>query len=189
VLSVYITDLKPEQVVGLVGAAATILVGVGTWLVSAWVASRNRKRRRLSYKLYYERVLPPHLKARAPDISFQFRGEDLAEPVLLSVNIKNAGNVAIVNPPIEIRAVGATYVIPGWIEDPPAGYEDHWDIERTDAESCALRISHINPGQVVRARFLLDEYPAHRPIVVCPMADVEIRCENPPPAPFAEFHY
>src|SRR5205085_11354863 len=136
-----------------------------------------------------ERVVPPHLKATAADISCQFRGADRPDPVLLSVDITNVGNVALLNPPIEVRAVGATYVIPGWIEGIPYGYEDQWEIERTGAESCALRISHINPRQVVRARFLLDEYPAQRPLVVCPMADVELHWANPPPDPLSEFHY
>lgn len=107
-------------------------------------------------------------------LTIEFNGEQLVEPTLLSVDIVNLGNRAIENPPIIIEAVGATYVIPIYIEDVPPGYEDLWTLERTDAEQCAIRLEHINPDQVVKARFFLDEVPSQIPVFKCAMKDVSV---------------
>ena len=107
-------------------------------------------------------------------LKIEFNGEQLDEPMLLSVDIVNLGNRAIEKPPIYIEAVGATYVIPIYIENVPTGYEDLWALQRTDAEQCAVGLDHINPGQVVKARFFLDEHPNQMPIFKCAMKDVKV---------------
>lgn len=73
--------------------------------------------------------------------------------MLLSVDIVNLGNRAVERPPIIIEALGATYVIPIYIAEAPLGYDELWKLERIDADKCAIHLDHINPGQVVKARF------------------------------------
>lgn len=167
--------LTTDQLIGIGAATATILAALISWYASAWVERRNRTRLRLTYKMTYQRIISRDVLVNPRDFKIEYRGETLQEPTLLSVDIKNSGNTAIQNPPIEIEAVRATYVIPGWFEDIPPGYESIWSIERTDAESCALHIEHINPGQTVKARFLLDEYPEEAPIFKCPMMNLEVK--------------
>lgn len=112
-------------------------------------------------------------------LEITYKGEVLPEPTLLAVNIRNTGNVAIDNPPIEIEAIGTTYVIPGYIEDVPPGYENLWTLERSDAESCKIKLDHINPGQIVKARFFLDEIPDKKLLFKCPMRDLTIKEVDP----------
>jgi hypothetical protein len=109
------------------------------------------------------------------ELKITFKDELLTEPVLLTVDIANTGNTEILCPPIEIEAMDSTYVIPGYFESVPNGYEDLWELERTDADSCAIKLDHINPGQIVKARFLLDEMPKKKPILKCPLPGLEIR--------------
>jgi hypothetical protein len=108
------------------------------------------------------------------DLTIMFRNELLDEPVLLSVDIVNLGTRAIELPPIIVEAVGTTYVIPINIEDIPKGYEDLWTLERTDGDQCSIRVEHINPGQVLKARFFLDELPDAMPVFKCAMKDLKV---------------
>ena len=61
------------------------------------------------------------------------------------------------------------------ILNPPPGYNDLWSIERTEVESCAVRLKHINPGQTARVRFLMDELPRELPVFKCPMAGLQVK--------------
>jgi hypothetical protein len=160
-----------DQLIALFGGVATLLGVVVTWLV----AKKAQTKKQLSYRLSLDSLMPKKLADPHEPLQITYKGELLVEPVLLSVDITNTGNAPVENPPIEIEAVGATYVIPGYFESCPPGYEDLWAIERTDAESCAIRLAHINPGQTVRARLLLDEYPDEPPVFKCPMAGLEVK--------------
>jgi hypothetical protein len=163
--------MTKDQWIALGGVVATLLGIVVTWLV----AGRTQAKKQLSYRMSLDSLMPKKLADPEEKLEIKYKGELLVEPVLLSVDITNTGNAPIENPPIEVEAVGATYVIPGYFEGSPAGYEDLWTIERTDAESCAIRLAHINPGQTVRARLLLDEFPDDRPVFKCPMMGVEVK--------------
>lgn len=163
--------MEAEHYIGLGGVIATIFGVVVTWIV----AKRTQETKRLSYRITAEPLFKKQIDDPDGQLEITYRGELVPEPVLLAVDIVNTGNKEIENPPIEIEAVGATYIIPGYFESVPPGYEDLWTLDRTDAESCAIRVEHLNPGQVVKARFLLDEIPSELPVFKCPMAGVEIR--------------
>jgi hypothetical protein len=160
-----------DQYIALGGAISTLLGVIITWLV----AKKTQSKKELTYRLRMDRLIPTKIADLGGDLVVKYRGEELPEPVLLTVDIVNTGNVPVENPPIEIKAVGATYVIPGYFETPPPGYEDLWSLERTDAESCAVQLTHINPGQTARARLLMDELPGTLPVLSCPMAGLQLK--------------
>lgn len=162
--------MTTDQSIALGGAISTLLGVVITWLV----AKRTQPKKELAYRIGMDRLIPTKIADPGGHLVI-YKGEELPEPVLLTVDISNTGNVPVENPPIEVKAMGATYVIPGYFETPPPGYEDLWSLERTDAESCAIRLAHINPGQTARARLLMDELPAELPIVSCPMAGLQLK--------------
>jgi hypothetical protein len=161
--------------IGISGVIATIVAALIAWFVSAWSTRKSLATQTLGYRMSLAPLLAmDRVPGGKSSLKIEFNGEQLVEPMLLSVDILNLGNRAIELPPIVIEAVGATYVIPIYIEDAPLGYEDLWKLERTDAEQCAIRLDHINPGHVVKARFFLDEVPKQMPVFKCPMKDVKV---------------
>ncbi len=167
--------MTTEQIIGLIGVVATIIIGVISWFVSARIARKNFSAPKLHYRISMVPLLSIKTPATTKGLKVEYNGELLVEPTLLSIDIINAGDVAIENPPIEVEAQGATYLIPGYFEDVPPGYNSLWSIERTDADSCAVHLTHINPKQIVKARFFLDEYPKKEPIFKCPMKDLSTK--------------
>jgi len=167
--------LTTSDWIGISGVAATIAAALVAWFVSAWSTKKSLASQTLGYRMNLSPLLAmERVPGGKSALKIEFNGEQLVEPMLLSVDIINLGNRAIERPPILIEAVGATYVIPIYIEDAPPGYDDLWTLERTDAEQCAVHLEHINPGQVVKARFFLDEVPKRMPIFKCPMKDVKV---------------
>lgn len=167
--------LATSDWIGISGAAATISAALIAWIVSAWATKKSLALQKIGYRMTMSPLLATDkVPGGSSVLKIEFNGEQLVEPTLLSVDIVNLGNRAIERPPIIVEAVGATYVIPIYIENVPPGYEDLWKLERTDAEQCAIRLEHINPGQVVKARFFLDEVPAQMPIFKCAMKDVTV---------------
>lgn len=162
------------EYLGLGAIIATVLVGIVSWILSAYLTKKTLKRKKINYEIKMFPIISKDFSSKSSDLKIYFKEELLPEPTLLAIDIINSGNVAIEVPPIEIEALGATYIIPGYIEDIPPGYEDIWKLEKTDAESCAIHLEHINPGQVVKARFFLDEFPKNPPVFKCPMKDLEI---------------
>jgi hypothetical protein len=167
--------MTTDQYIALGGAVSTLLGVVITWLV----AKRSQPRKELSYRVRMDPLISSKIADPGGNLVIHYGGELLPHPVLLSVDITNTGNVAVEDPPAEVEAVGTTYVIPGYFEDLPPGYEELWSIERTDAESCAIKLAHINPGQSARARLLMDELPRTVPIFKCPMAGLILREGGP----------
>lgn len=168
--------LSNSDWIGLIGVAATLFAAVVSWIVSAWLTKKSLATQVLGYRMSVAPVLAVgSLPGGSSALRIEFNGELLAEPVLLSVDIINLGNRAIENPPILVESEGTTYVIPIYIENVPPGYEDLWELKRTDAEQCAIRLKHINPGQIVRARFLLDEIPTKPTVFKCPMKDLVLK--------------
>jgi hypothetical protein len=164
--------MNTDQYIALGGAVSTLLGVIITWLA----ARRSQPRKELTYRVRMDSLISSRMAASGKNLVIHYGDDLLPHPVLLSVDIANTGNVVVENPPIEVEAVGTpTYVIPGYFEDLPPGYEDLWSIERTDAESCAITLTHINPGQTARARMLMDELPNNIPIFKCPMAGLALR--------------
>jgi len=164
-------SMTEDQYIAIAGVVGTFL-GVSATLVVAKIAQSKKG---LSYRLRMETLLPKKLSDPHDNLVIQYKGEELPEPVLLTVDITNTGNVPIENPPIQVVAKGATYVVPGYFENPPPGYADLWSITRTDAEACAIGLAHINPGQTARARLLMDELPDELPEFECPMVGLKVK--------------
>lgn len=166
--------MTTQDYFALGGIIATVVVGVTSWVLSAYLAKKSLKSRKLRYSIKLYPVVSKEILKNSTSLKIEYDGDPLPEPTLLAVDIENVGSEYIKDPPIEIEAQGATYVLPGYIEDTPPGYDDIWELSRTEAESCAIKVKHINPGQTIRARFLLDEFPEKEPIFKCPMEGVKV---------------
>lgn len=156
------------------GITATVGVGVISWILSAYLTKKSLKEKKLSYSIKLYPLVSKDIFRNSTDLKIEYKGEPLPEATLLAVDIANIGNDPIENPPIVIEAKGATYVLPGYIEGVEPGYDEIWELERTDAESCAIKVKHINPKQIIKARFLLDEFPDVEPIFKCPMPGLKL---------------
>ncbi|MEK4045917.1 hypothetical protein NSU18_19990 [Paenibacillus sp. FSL H8-0048] len=168
--------MQAPELIAIVSIFITVIIGVTSWFISAHLTRRSIRTQKLTYEIQIFPIISREfLKNTTSELRITYKDELLPEPTLLAVDIINTGNCSIENPPITIEAVGATYVIPGYIEDIPPGYEYLWELERTDAEECTIHLAHINPGQVVKARFFLDEFPKEKPLFKCPMKDLVIR--------------
>lgn len=168
-------QLTQSDIIGLIGAGATILIGVLTWFVSAAHARKSMQKKSLQYRMRITPLLNKGLFKETDELDIQYKGDVLDELVYLEIDIINNGNVALENPPIKIESRDATYIIPAYIEDIPDGYDGQWEIERVDGETCLIKAEHINPGQIIKARFLMDQMPPEEPMVVCPMPNLNIK--------------
>lgn len=158
-----------NEYIAIAGVAATFLASFVTWFVM--------KRQFASKKLTYSYAVEPIVMSADPDLARDlkvlYKGEELPEPALLSVEITNTGLTAIENAEFVIELPGTTYLLPGHFVDIPAGYLMLWDIERTDAQECTIKFRHINPKQTAKVRLLMDEMPKGDPLFACPMPNVE----------------
>jgi hypothetical protein len=166
--------MDTSDYIGIGGIIATVIVGILTGVITWIIAKKTQSTKKLNYDIRVYPILSQQADM-CKDLKIYYKGEELPEPYILAVDIINSGNQAIVNPPIKISAVGATYVIPGYFEDVPVGYEELWSIERSDAEECKLHIEHINPKQIIKVRLYLDEKPSQMPLFTCPMENVEVK--------------
>jgi hypothetical protein len=163
------TTFSSSDYIAIASVLAALVGALTTWLVM--------RRQFANKKLSYTYTMEPIVRSDDPDLSrdlkVMYRGEELPQPTLLSLDITNTGLTAIENAEVIVNLPGATYLIPGHFVDVPAGYLMLWDIERTDAEECTIKFKHINPKQVARIRLLMDEMPKGEPRVSCPMPNVE----------------
>jgi hypothetical protein len=161
--------LGNAEYIAIAGVFATVLGSLITWLVM----KRQFANKKLSYTYTVEPIVRSDDPDLARDLKVFYQGEELPQPTLLSLVIANTGHTAIENAKVVVQLPSATYLIPGYFVDTPAGYESLWDIERTDAEECTIKFKHINPKQVARIRLLMDEIPNGDPRISCPMPNVE----------------
>lgn len=168
-------QLTQSDIIGLFGAGATILIGVLTWFISAAHVRKSMQRKELQYRMRITPLLNKNLFKETDKLEIQYKGDTIDELVFLEVDIINSGNVALENPPIKIESRDATYIIPAYIEDIPDGYDGRWEIEREDGETILIKAEHINPGQIIKARFLMDTMPPKDPMFVCPMPNLTIK--------------
>ena len=161
--------MENAEYIAIAGVFATVLGALVTWQVM----KRQFASKRLSYTYTMEPIVRSDDPDLARDLKVFYQGEELPQPTLLSLEITNTGHAAIENAEVVVQLPGATYLIPGYFVDIPAGYLMLWDIERTDAEECTIKFKHINPKQVARVRLLMDEMPKGEPRISCPMPNVE----------------
>jgi len=161
--------------IGLIGAGATILIGVLSWFISAAFARKTMQQKELQYRIRITPLVNKKLFKEADKLEIKYKEDIIDELVFLEVDIINSGNVAIEKPPIKIESRDATYIIPAYLEDVPDGYDWHWEIKREDGETCLINADHINPGQIIKARFLMDKMPPEEPMFICPMPDLKLK--------------
>lgn len=167
----------PDNLIGIGGIIATVIVGFITWLVTWKLTMKTIQQLKLSYDIQHFPILS-NAVAKSTEINlidFQIKYKDklLSNPCLLTLDIINTGNRAIMNPPIKIRNDENIEIIPGYFEDMPPGYEDRWTMNKEDSTSCSLSLEHINPKQIVKARLFLNKSPKEEIIFECPMPDIQ----------------
>jgi hypothetical protein len=168
-------SLSNADFIAIAGVVATIVVGVISWFVSAHLAKKAMRTEELSYRMKVTPLLNNRLFKEADKLKIEYKGEQIDQLVFFEVDIVNSGNVAIKKPPIIIASLDATYIIPAYLEDVPPGYESLWEIVREDGETCSINVDHINPGQTIKARFLMDTMPPGEPTFACAMPDLRVR--------------
>ncbi len=171
------TATRTDMVIGIGDIAVNFVVGIVSILITLLLTLKTIKQLKLSYSIHIYQILSKSLTDRSniADLEIKYKNEKLKNPCLLTVEIVNTGNKSIINPPIKIRSNHNIGIIPGYFEDIPNGYENMWSMNLETANCCSLSLEHINPKQVVKARFFLDEMPQDKIIFECPMADMQLQ--------------
>lgn len=166
-----------DNIIGIGGIIATVVVGILTCLVTWKMTMKSIKQKRLSYNIQLYPILSNSIAkkgdAKFEDLNITYKGRKLQNPCLLTVEIINTGNEAIKSPPIRISNDEGIEIVPGYFEDVPDGYEGLWKLSKTDQSSCEIILDHINPKQIVKARFFLADFPVKEIKFICPMPNVQ----------------
>jgi hypothetical protein len=152
-----------------------LIVGIGTWVISWLIFRAQTVRKRISYFMRMIPIVSHEFSGERGELEIRYNGEEIDRLVLLELDLKNTGNAAIIDPPIKISNEGGVYLIPGYFEDIPAGYAHLWSIEREDGEDSLIHLAHLNPGQVAKVRFVMDNLPSRLPELSCPMPDLHLK--------------
>lgn len=158
------------NLIGIGGILATIFVGIITCVVTWVVAKKTLERRKLNYSIAIFPIL--NLSDYTHELKVIYKGEELRNPCLIDIDIKNTGNKSIENPPVEIFCK-KSLLLPAYMEDVPCGYEDKWKAESVSKSRVKLNIDYINPKQVLRMRLYADLMKKDYPQVICPKQDLE----------------
>ena len=162
------------DLIGVGGIIATIVVGIITCFVTWKVTMKTIEELKIAYSAKIFPILSNSVADLKVDLQIKYEDKQLPKPCLLTVDIINNGNKSIKNPPIKVRFEKDIEIIPCYIEDIPPGYQDLWHIEK-EAKSCCIQIDHINPKQIVKARFLLNNFPDEDLIFECATPDVSVQ--------------
>lgn len=168
-------QLSQSDMIGIVGAVATVVVGVVSWFLSAYFAKKQMRNEELSYRMRITPLVNNKLFKDEDKLEIYYKGDIIDRLVFFELDIINSGNVGIKNPPIRVTSFDATYIIPAYLEDVPPGYDSLWQFEREDGETCLIIADHINPGQTIKARFLMDTMPPREPEFSCAVPDLQIK--------------
>ena len=151
------TQAPSNDIIGIGGIIATLLVGIVTCLVTWKLTMKSIKQLKISYNIQVFPILSNSVTQNTDinldDLKIQYKDKELLNPCLLALEIVNIGNEAINEPPIKIRNDEDIEIIPGYFEDIPAGYENLWSFDKTSPHPCNILLKHINPKQVVKTRF------------------------------------
>ena len=172
------SDMSQDNIIGIGGIITTIAVGALTCFVTWKVTIKTIKQLKLAYSIQIFPILSNSFKQgkelALTDLQIKYRGKALKNPCLLTLDIVNTGNVAIKNPPILIKCNEEVEIIPGYFEEVPNGYQELWTIQKKDSCSCRILLDHVNPKQIVKVRFFLDNFPDQKPIFECPMENIQL---------------
>ena len=119
------TQAPSNDIIGIGGIIATLLVGIVTCLVTWKLTMKSIKQLKISYNIQVFPILSNSVTKSTDinldDLKIQYKDKELLNPCLLALEIVNIGNEAINEPPIKIRADEDIEIIPGYFEDIPAG--------------------------------------------------------------------
>lgn len=166
------------DIVGIGNIVVTLVVGIFSCLITWVLTKKSLKKQKIKYSLEVIPMLSSEIIKNSDGLDIYYKNSQLSNPCLLSVNIYNTGNCAISNPPIKVISNDESYIIPGYIEDMPSGYEGIWSLEKVNDHESHIHLEHINEKQVVKARFYLNCLPEKVPILTCPMMDLELKEVN-----------
>lgn len=168
-----------DDIIGVGGIIATLLVGIVTCLVTWKLTMKSIKQLKISYNVQIFPILSnsvtKNTEINLENLKILYKDKELQNPCLLALEIVNIGSEAVNAPPIKIRIDEDIEIIPGYFEDIPSGYEELWSFNRIGSNSCHIRLEHINPKQIVKARFFLDNIPQKKIVFECPMQNVQIQ--------------
>lgn len=169
-----------DSLIGIGGIVATLVVGVITCFVTWILTVRTMKQLKIAFRLQVFSILSNtvtnNTKINMTDWQIKYKDKLLDNPCILTIDIINMGNTSLLKPPIKIRTNEDIIIIPAYFEEIPIGYEDLWIMNQTNLSNCCtLLIDHINPKQIVKARFILDKFPKEKIHFECPMPDIQIQ--------------
>lgn len=173
------TQIQSSDIIGIGGIIATIIVGIVTSYITWKLTMKSIKQLKLSYNVEIYPILSNSITNNPnfilDDLKVQYNGKVLQNPCLLTIQIENTGNEAIIDPPIKIKNEDNIEIIPGYFQDIPHGYNELWCFNKDTNYSCSLALKHINPKQIVKARFFLENIPQNKIQVECPMPNLQIQ--------------
>ena len=133
------TQAPSNDIIGIGGIIATLLVGIVTCLVTWKLTMKSIKQLKISYNVQVFPILSNSVTKNTDinldDLKIQYKDKTLTNPCLLALEIVNIGNEAINDPPIKIRTDESIEIIPGYFEDIPSGYEDLWNFRECETFS------------------------------------------------------
>lgn len=163
-----------QDIIGIGGIIATIVVGIITCIVTWIVAKKSQRIMKLSWNANASKVLNTRSQFGKEKMQLLFDGNPIDNPSILQIRIKNTGNSSIVMPIIKIRINNGERLIPAGFIDIPYGYEEKWKYEAISEKECKIVLEHINPKQEFTAVFFVDAEKFEID-VSCPMKDITIK--------------
>lgn len=169
-----------DNLIGIGGIIATLVAAVITCIVTWLLTVKNINRLKMSFRCQVFPILSNtvtnNTKINMTDWQIKYKDKQLDNPCILAIDIINMGNTSLIKPPIKINTNEDIIIIPAYFEEIPVGYKDLWIMDQTNlSNSCTLLLDHINPKQIVKARFILDKLPKEKIVFECPMPDIQIQ--------------
>lgn len=159
-----------ENMIGIGGILATIAGSMLSCAMTWIVTKKTMEKRKLNYSISIYPIL--NLSNYTHELKVFYKDEELRNPCLIRIDIKNVGNKSIENPPVEIFCE-KSLLIPAYMEDVPCGYEEKWKSESVSKSRVKLNIDYINPKQVLSLRLYADLMKQDNPQIICPAKDLE----------------
>lgn len=100
-----------ENIIGIGGILATIIVGIITCVVTWVVAKRSQKIMKFSWSAEITKVLNINPKVDRGKIQIFHDGTEIKNAHMIQIKIKNTGNIAIASPVIMIKVDNSDKII------------------------------------------------------------------------------
>lgn len=163
-----------ENIIGIGGILATIIVGIITCMVTWIVAKRSQKIMKFSWSAEITKVLNINPEVDRGKIQLLHDGIEIKNPHMIQMKIKNVGNASIAFPVLMIKVDNSDKIIPLGFNDIPYGYENKWKLRVISNKECKIELEHINPKQEFSIILFAD---GNEPkiTVSCPMKDIALK--------------